>query len=123
MIIYLFYLSVIYFFEFNYNIELIISIGFFICLIGFIDDRINLNPSIKIIFILIPSIYLIFNNIQINDLGNYEYIGLIDLGKFQIPFLILALGLLINATNYIDGIDGLLLAFYMCLSQLLYFFN
>ena len=114
MIIYLFYLSVIYFFEFNYNIELIISIGFFICLIGFIDDRINLNPSIKIIFILIPSIYLIFNNIQINDLGNYEYIGLINLGKFQIPFLILALGLLINATNYIDGIDGLLLAFFMC---------
>ena len=87
---------------------------FFICLIGFIDDRINLNPSIKIIFILIPSIYLIFNNIQINDLGNYEYIGLINLGKFQIPFLILALGLLINATNYIDGIDGLLLAFFMC---------
>ena len=114
MIIYLFYLSIIYFFEFNYNIELIISIGFFICLIGFIDDRINLNPSIKIIFILIPSIYLIFNNIQINDLGNYEYIGLINLGKFQIPFLILALGLLINATNYIDGIDGLLLAFFMC---------
>ena len=114
MIIYLFYLSVIYFFEFNYNIELIISIGFFICLIGFIDDRINLNPSIKIIFILIPSIYLIFNDIQINDLGNYEYIGLINLGKFQIPFLILALGLLINATNYIDGIDGLLLTFFMC---------
>ena len=107
VIIYLFYLSVIYLFEYNYNIELIISIGFFICLVGFVDDRINLNPSLKIIFLIIPSIYLIFNDIQISDLGYYEYIGLLNLGKFQIPFLILALGLLINATNYIDGIDGL----------------
>ena len=114
VIIYLFYLSVIYLFEYNYNIELIISIGFFICLVGFVDDRINLNPSLKIIFLIIPSIYLIFNDIQISDLGYYEYIGLLNLGKFQIPFLILALGLLINATNYIDGIDGLLLTFFLC---------
>ena len=38
----------------------------------------------------------------------------INLGKFQIPFLILATGLLINATNYIDGVDGLLLVFLIC---------
>tara|TARA_B100000029_G_scaffold359802_1_gene352649 strand:+ start:3274 stop:4185 length:912 start_codon:yes stop_codon:yes gene_type:complete len=114
IIIYFFYLSIINFFEFNYNIELIISIGFFICMVGFIDDRINLNPSIKIIFIIIPSAYLIFNGIKIDDLGNYEYIGVLNLGKFQIPFLILALGLLINATNYIDGTDGLLLTFFIC---------
>tara|TARA_B100001540_G_scaffold314128_1_gene338419 strand:- start:1025 stop:1939 length:915 start_codon:yes stop_codon:yes gene_type:complete len=114
IIIYLFFLSIINFFEFNYNIELIISIGFFICVVGFIDDRINLNPSIKIIFIIIPSAYLIFNGIKIDNLGNYEYIGVLYLGKFQIPFLILALGLLINATNYIDGIDGLLLTFFIC---------
>ena len=78
VIIYLFYLSVIYLFEYNYNIELIISIGFFICLVGFVDDRINLNPSLKIIFLIIPSIYLIFNDIQISDLGYYEYIGLLN---------------------------------------------
>ena len=114
IIIYFFYLSVINFYEFNYNIELIISIGFFICLVGFIDDRNNLNPSIKIILIIIPSLYLILNNIKIDDLGNYEYIGLLSLGKFQIPFLILASGLLINSTNYIDGIDGLLLTFFIC---------
>ena len=64
IIIYLFYLIIVNFFEFNHNIELIISIGFFICLIGFIDDRINLNPSNKIIFIIIPSAYLILNGIK-----------------------------------------------------------
>ena len=114
VIIYIFYLILVNFFEFNHNIELIISIGFFVCIIGFIDDRINLNPSIKIIFILIPSVYLIYNGISLNDLGNYEHIGILNLGKFQIPFLILASGLLINATNYIDGIDGLLLSFFLC---------
>ena len=114
IIIYLFYLIIVNFFEFNHNIELIISIGFFICMIGFIDDRINLSPSIKILFIIIPSIYLIHNGISIYNLGNYEYIGVLNLGKFQLPFLILATGLLINATNYIDGVDGLLLTFFIC---------
>jgi UDP-GlcNAc:undecaprenyl-phosphate/decaprenyl-phosphate GlcNAc-1-phosphate transferase len=114
IIIYVFYLIIVNFFELNHNFELIISIGFFICMIGFIDDRINLNPSIKILFIIIPSIYLILNGISIYDLGNYEYIGILSLGKFQLPFLILSTGLLINATNYIDGIDGLLLTFFTC---------
>ena len=123
IIIYLFFLSVISQGEFNYNIELIVSIGFFVCLAGFIDDRINLNPSTKIILILIPSIYLILNGISISDLGQYEYLGNLELGKFKIPFLLLAIGLLINATNYIDGIDGLLLTFFFKLSLILYFFN
>jgi UDP-N-acetylmuramyl pentapeptide phosphotransferase/UDP-N-acetylglucosamine-1-phosphate transferase len=52
-------------------------------------------------------------------LGQYEYLGKLELGKFKIPFLLLAIGLLINATNYIDGIDGLLLTFF--LSCLLYY--
>jgi UDP-GlcNAc:undecaprenyl-phosphate GlcNAc-1-phosphate transferase len=119
LIIYLFILSVTSQGEFNYNIELIISIGFFICITGFIDDRINLNPSSKIVLIIIPSIYLILNEISINDLGQYEYLGNLELGKFKIPFLLLAIGLLINATNYIDGIDGLLLTFF--LSCLIYY--
>ena len=55
LIIYLFILSVISQSEFNYNIELIVSIGFFVCLTGFIDDRINLNPSSKIVLIIIAA--------------------------------------------------------------------
>ena len=113
LILYFFYLFIINIYELNHNIELIISIGFFICLVGFIDDRINLSPSIKILFILLPCIYLLLNEINIVDLGNYEHIGYLYLGKFQIPFLILALCLLINAINYIDGIDGLLIVFFI----------
>ena len=119
LIIYSFFLSVVSIGEFNHNIELIVSIGFFVCLTGFVDDRISLNPSNKILLILIPSIYLILSGISINDLGQYEYLGNLELGKFKIPFLLMAIGLLINATNYIDGIDGLLLTFF--LSCLLYY--
>ena len=113
VIIYFYYLTIISFTEFNYNLELIISIGFFIFIIGFIDDRLDLNPSIKLIFIIVPSIYLIFNGLVIENLGNYELIGNLNLGKFKLPFLILAIGLLTNSTNYIDGVDGLLLTFYI----------
>ena len=55
---------IVYFFEFNHNIELIIAIGFFVCLVGLIDDKINLNPSTKITFTVIPSVYLILNGIN-----------------------------------------------------------
>ena len=81
-----FFLTTISLAEYNHNIELIVSIGFFVALAGFIDDRINLNPSTKILFLVFPSIYLILNGIQISDLGKYEYIGIIELGKFKIPF-------------------------------------
>ncbi len=113
LILYLFFLSVVSQGEFNHNIELIVSIGFFVCLAGFIDDRINLTPSSKIILLVIPTFYLILNGISISNLGMYEHIGFLELGKFKIPFLLLAIGLLINATNYIDGIDGLLLSFFI----------
>ena len=119
--IFIFYLILVFNYEFNHNIELIISIGFFMCLLGFIDDRINLTPSIKIFTTILLSTYLILHGINIFDLGYYEYFGLIKLGKFQLPFLILATGLLVNAINYIDGIDGLLLTFFLtCLSYYLF---
>ena len=79
---------------------------------GFIDDRNNIKPLTKIFIVLIPSTYLVYNGFSISDLGKYEIIGLIYLGKFEIPFIILAIGLLVNATNYIDGIDFLLLSFF-----------
>ena len=117
LIIYLVFLTLISHTELNHNIELIVSMGFFVCVTGFVDDRVNLNPSNKILLIIIPSIYLILKGVTISDVGQYEYIGNLELGKFEIPFLLLAIGLLINATNYIDGIDGLLLTFFLsCLT-------
>ena len=49
---------IVNFFEFNHNIELIIAIGFFVCVVGLIDDRMNLSPSSKIYFSLLYHLYI-----------------------------------------------------------------
>ena len=95
--------------EISFEIENIIVMGSVVLLTGFVDDKIDLSPSIKLILLLFPILYLIFNGFLLHDLGTYEYINKINLGKFSIIFTILAVGLLINAHNYIDGLDGVLL--------------
>ena len=107
--IYSFLLIIIIQKEISFEIENIIVMGFVVLLTGFLDDRIDLSPSVKLILMSFPVLYLIFNGYLLNDLGAYEYIGKINLGKFNIIFTILAVGLLINAHNYIDGLDGVML--------------
>ena len=79
-----------------------------IILVGFLDDRKNLTPGVKFCFITIPIIYLMLNGFSLQNLGEYEKIGLLNLGKFSLIFTFLAIGLLINSFNYVDGVDGLL---------------
>ena len=107
--IYFFLLIIISLNEFSYELETVIAMGLFIISIGFIDDRINLTPGVKLFFKSLPIIYLILNGFNLNDLGNYEFIDIIYLGKFNFVFTFLAAMLLVNSFNYIDGIDGLLI--------------
>jgi UDP-GlcNAc:undecaprenyl-phosphate GlcNAc-1-phosphate transferase len=107
--IYFFLIFLIFVNEFSNELETIIATGLFIIFIGFIDDRINLTPTTKLFFKSLPIIYLVLNGLQINDLGNYEFIDTIYLGKFSFAFSFLAILLLTNSFNYIDGTDGLLL--------------
>ena len=106
--LYFFLIFLVLNYEFSFEIEEIISIGIFAFLTGFIDDRVNLSPGVKLIGLLFPTIYLVFKGYYLKDLGLYNNFGLLELGKFSIIFSILAVGLLINSINYIDGIDGLL---------------
>ncbi len=94
--------------EFSYEIETIIVVGSAVVITGFLDDRTNLTPGVKLVLIFLPVSYLILNGYQMENLGTYEYLNRIDLGKFGIIFTFLSVGLLLNSYNYIDGIDGLL---------------
>jgi len=96
--------------EFSYHLEEIILIGLFVALSGFLDDQKGLSPSLKLMLLLIPGLYLILNGYTLKDLGEYEYFNTINLGKFSLIFTIFAYGLLVNSYNYVDGIDGLLLS-------------
>lgn len=115
---YLFFLSAIT--ELSYFIEHIIIVGSAVAVIGFIDDRKGIKPSTKIILTIVPVGYLIFNSFEITDIGKYEYIGTIYLKKFSIIFSFLAVMLLINSINYIDGTDGLLIGY--TITALVYFY-
>lgn len=120
IIIYSFLFFLIIKYEFSSQLEHIIISCIPVTIMGFIDDRIDLKPSIKIIFLSLPSGYLIFNGLQLNDLGTYEYIGKIELSKFSLIFTFLAVLLLTNSINYLDGTDGLLIGY--TIIALLYFY-
>ena len=96
--------------ELSSKIETIIVIGFSLVMIGFLDDRKNFKPTTKLILTFFPIVYLFFNGFILSDLGEYELLGKLNLGKFGIVFSFLAVGLLMNSFNYADGIDGLLLS-------------
>ena len=100
--------AIILFDSFNYNLSLILSIGFLISIVGFIDDKHNLSIGGKLSLQIIPIFYLvIFENFSLIQIGNYGLFDL-DLGVFSIPFTFLSVLFLINAFNYFDGIDGML---------------
>ena len=98
-------------FLFNYSnqkLDLILSIGFLIAIIGFVDDRYNLSVGSKLSLQIIPIIFLIiFENFSLNHIGDYNYFSL-ELNSISIPFSLLAILFLINSFNYIDGLNGTL---------------
>ena len=103
------YIFSIYLFDFsNQNLDLIISIAFLIGIVGFIDDKYDLNTGGKLSLQIFPIIYLIIQeSLTLNQIGDYDYFK-VELGTFSIPFSLLCVMFLINAFNYFDGLDGTL---------------
>lgn len=118
--IYAFILFLTFNYEFTPQIEKIIYASSLITITGFIDDRIDLKPTIKIFFLSIPSGYLILNGFKLDDIGTYEFIGKIDLGFIALSFTFFSVLLLINSINYLDGTDGLLIGY--TITSLAYFY-
>lgn len=116
------YLIALQIFDFASNsLNLILSIGFLISIVGLIDDKYNLNTGGKLSLQVIPIFYLIvFENIKLTQIGDYEYFKL-SLGSFATPFTLLCVLLLINSFNYFDGIDGSLSFAFISVLTILYF--
>ena len=92
----------------NYYLNLIISSSFLAAMCGFIDDKYNVNPGTKILLQTLSIFFIINQGLYLVDIGSYEYIGKIKLASFDKIFTILCVLLIMNASNYSDGIDGLL---------------
>lgn len=114
--IFIYLLCLIKFNELNPELENIIIISF-ICLIsGLVDDKYIITPGIKLTLLSIPTLILIYQGYTLDNLGTYEIIGKINLGKLNFIFTLLCVVFLINAFNYNDGIDGLALSqIFICL--------
>ena len=105
----LMYIIAIFLFDFSSEkLNLILSIAFLIGIVGFVDDKYNLNVGGKLSLQIFPIIYLIIlENLSLNHIGNYDYFKL-ELNSFSITFTIIAILFLINSFNYFDGLDGVL---------------
>ena len=115
--------AIILFDTFDKSLSLILSIAFLISIVGFIDDKYNLNIGSKLSLQIIPIFYLVFfENLSLFGIGEYNYFNL-QLGAFSAPFTLLSLLFLINAFNYFDGIDGLLGSVTISVLGILYFLS
>jgi UDP-GlcNAc:undecaprenyl-phosphate GlcNAc-1-phosphate transferase len=101
------------FINYHEDIKTILGYGIFIGIIGFIDDKYILSPKSKIILKSFIIIFFLEKNYYLTSLGHYEYIGNIGLGVIGLFFSVLALNLLINAYNYIDGMDGIAISLFI----------
>lgn len=105
----------------GYKLNLILSIGFLMAAVGFIDDKFKLNIGSKLSLQIIPIFYLIvMENMSLSDIGDYKYFYL-ELNSFEVPFTILCVLFLINAFNYFDGKDGTLVFSSISVIAILYF--
>jgi len=88
----------------NYYVGLLASAGC-ICLVGLLDDRVNLRGRQKLIGQIVAIGILISSGLVIRRFMIFEW-GF-DLGILSIPFTAFWMLGAINALNLIDGVDGL----------------
>ena len=105
----------------NEKLDYILILSFLIAIIGFIDDKHQLNFIQKLSLQFIIILYLTtVKEFYLNDLGEYNHFKL-QLSFLAIPFTLLCVLLLINAFNYFDGLDGTLSFVTITVLLILYF--
>ncbi len=78
-----------------------------ILIAGILDDKFDVSPKIKFIFIFVATLLLYFNNIEIDSLGSYFGYEIILPSLLILPFTFFAIAGFTNALNLMDGLDGL----------------
>ena len=94
--------------------ELFLLFCFFLLLLGIFSDINKLySPKIRLfIQILIISNFIYFSNLQVLDLRNIYLNFLLSYEYFNVFFITFCFLVLINGSNFIDGLDGLNLGYY-----------
>ena len=110
--LYLCLIILIYFNQFSIVSKFVITLFF---LLGLLSDR-NFLVNTKIRFFLqffLLTLFVYFQDIKIKSLS-VEYLDLILKNNFfSLFFTVFCFAILINGTNFIDGLNGLVLGYYL----------
>ena len=108
----------------NYDIFIskIIAFSVILCITGLLDDLKKINIGSKLALQIFTLLLIIVDGLEIKSLGFFLF-GEVKLGFFAVPFTLGCMILLINAVNYIDGVDGLASTIFINSFILLIFYN
>ena len=115
------FILLIFLINLNKELDSLLKFSIIVGIIGLIDDKYEINAFEKLILISFPILLITLNNFNLMSLGGYNIIGEIKLGKFSIILTFLASLLFVNATNYIDGKDGVLITMFLLINSKLIF--
>ena len=78
------------------------------------DKNILPSPKIRLLIQIFLLFYLVFNEgLNINDLKIEFLNSLLSMHLFNLAFIIFCLAILINGSNFLDGLNGLLSGYYL----------
>jgi UDP-N-acetylmuramyl pentapeptide phosphotransferase/UDP-N-acetylglucosamine-1-phosphate transferase len=113
--------GLLFFFYIFFFIKNLLLLKFFLTLFlifGILSDKniIN-NPIIKFIFLLLLIIFLvIFVNLKINSISINQLNFLLANQYFNIFFTAFCISIILNGTNFIDGLNGLSGGYYLIIN-------
>ena len=77
-------------------------------IVGVLDDHHDISVRLRFVLQIIAVLVMTsFSNVVVTDLGNLFGMGVFQLAGWAIPFTVVAAVGSMNATNMIDGVDGL----------------
>ena len=89
------------------DISLLIASGLLI-FVGILDDKYELPPSVRLITQIVVVLLMVFGaRLMLADIGDPFGTGVITLGRGALIFTTLVVVTMINAYNFVDGMDGL----------------
>ena len=120
----LLYFSSIFLFDINLVYKLIFLSSLLCAIIGLIEDfNFNLNPKIRFIiqFVSLIIVFLFIPEVKILDKIHFLP-NIFQNDLFRIFFTIFAVITIVNAFNFIDGLNGFLILYSIVISMFLLFF-
>ena len=118
--IYLFYGFFIIFYELSLINVLLISVFFLIGL--FSDLKLIKSPNFRLVLqFIVISIFVFYNKLEIINTRIYFLDSLLEIKYFNTLFVIFCILVIVNGSNFIDGVNTNVIGYYIIISAILIF--